>query len=159
RLSDTLVHVFSQHRHWLDRRHLKTLAWMMVGLMPSRQINLTAWAPYVASRAVYAQSLVRRFERWLQNQRIEVHQVYGTLLQEALAEWGTHALYLALDTSTLWETYGLVRLSLIDRGRAVPIVWKVLQHPSRRVAYPVYANVLDKAASLLPLQCTVIWLA
>jgi hypothetical protein len=83
---------------------------------------------------VYAQSLVRRFERWLQNNRIEVPQVYGPLSQQALAEWGTTALDLALDTSTLWERYGLVRLSLISRGRAVPIVWKVLQHPSRRVA-------------------------
>ena len=36
RLYDTLVHVLSQHRNWLDRRHLKTLAWMMVGLVQSR---------------------------------------------------------------------------------------------------------------------------
>jgi hypothetical protein len=29
-----------------------------------------------------------------------------------LAEWGTTALYLALDTSTLWERYCLVRIWL-----------------------------------------------
>jgi hypothetical protein len=52
RLYDTLVHVLSQHRNWLDRRHLKTLAWMMGGLVPSRLISLTAWAPSVQSRAV-----------------------------------------------------------------------------------------------------------
>jgi hypothetical protein len=44
-LYDTLVHVLSQHAKWLDQRHLKTLAWMMVGLMHSGWINLTAWAP------------------------------------------------------------------------------------------------------------------
>jgi Transposase DDE domain len=159
RLYDTLVHVLSQHENWADRRHLKTLAWMMVGLIQASVVSLTAWAPYVHSRAVYAQSMVRRFDRWLQNQRIEVHQVYGPLIQQALAEWGTQALYLALDTSTLWETYCLVRVSLIYRGRAVPIVWKVLQHPSSSVAYTVYADVLDMAASLLPLQCKVIFLA
>jgi hypothetical protein len=109
RLYETLVYVLSQHANWVDRRHLKTLAWMMVGLMQARVVSLTAWAPYVHSRAVYAQSLVRRFDRWLQNKRIEGHQLYGPLIQHALAEWGTNAVYLALDTSTLWDTYCLVR--------------------------------------------------
>jgi hypothetical protein len=113
RLYDTLVNVLSQHTNWGDRRHLKTLAWMMVGLMQASMVSLTAWAPYVHSRAVYAQSLVRRFDRWLQNQGMEVHQLYGPLIQHALAEWGTNALYRALDTSTLGDTYGLGRLSLI----------------------------------------------
>jgi hypothetical protein len=159
RLYDTLVHVLNQHENWVDRRHLKTLAWMMVGLIQASVVSLTAWAPYVHSRAVYAQSLVRRFDRWLENKRIEVHQVYGPLIQHALAEWGTNALSLALDTSTLWDTYWLVRISLIYRGRAVPIVWKVLHHPSSSVAYTVYADLLAMAASLLPLHCKVIVLA
>jgi signal recognition particle GTPase len=73
RLYDTLVQVLSQHQHWLDRRHLKTLAWMMVGLIQSGKISLTAWVPYVHSRATFAQSTVRRFTRWLENERIVVH--------------------------------------------------------------------------------------
>jgi hypothetical protein len=159
RLYETLVEVLSQHANWVDQRHLKTLAWMMVGLMQASMVSLTAWVPDVHSRAVYAQSLVRRFDRWLQNQRIEVQQWYGPLIQPALAEWGTNALYLALDTSTWWDTYGLVRISLISRGRAMPLVWTVLQHPRSRVAYTVYAALLDTAASLLPLQCKVIVVA
>jgi len=135
RLYDTLVHILSQHQNWLDRRHLKTLAWMMVGLIQSGKISLTAWAPYVHSRAVFAQSTVRRFARWIENARIDVHALYVPLLQHALAEWGTQVLYLALDTSMLWETYCLVRISLVYRGRAVPLVWTVLEHPSSSVAY------------------------
>ncbi len=85
-----------------------------------------------------------------------MHALYGPLLQQALAEWGNHRLYLALDTSILWNTYCLVRLSLIYRGRAIPIVWKVLEHPSSRVAYGVYQEVLDKVVELLPFQCPVV---
>ena len=33
-------------------------------------IGLTAWEPYVQSRAQYAQSTVRRFQRWLNNEKI-----------------------------------------------------------------------------------------
>lgn len=86
---------------------------MVVGLIPSGTISLTAWTPSVHSRAVYAQSSVRRFARGLGNDRIDVHALDGPLMPQALAEWGDHLLSLALDTSTLWHTYGVVRLSLV----------------------------------------------
>jgi hypothetical protein len=108
---------------------------------------------------VYAQSIVRRFDRWLHNQRIEVHGLYGPLLQQAIAEWGTNVLYLALDTSLLWDTYCMVGIAIIDRGRAIPMVWKVLQHPSSSVAYESYKGLLDMVALLLPLHSQVVFLA
>jgi hypothetical protein len=156
RLYDTLVDVLHQHQKWLDLRHLKTLAWMTAGLIQSGKISLTAWAPYVHSRAVFAQSTVRRFARWLENERIDVHALYGPLIHQALAEWGTRVLYLALDTSMLWDAYCLVRISLVYRGRAVPMVWTVLEHPSSSVAFEVYKGLLDKGAELLPFGCTVV---
>ena len=146
RLYDTLVHVLSQQATWLDQRHLKTLAWMMVGMIQSGWINLTAWAPYVVSRAQYAQSTVRRFRRWLDNDKIDVRALYGPFMQQALAEGGEQALSVALDTSMLWNTYCLVRLSVLYRGQAVPLVWCVLQHGSASVACAVYRDLLERAA-------------
>jgi len=134
RLSDTLVDVFSQHDNWRDRRHRKTVAWMMVGLIQSQLVRLTAWVPSMHSRALSAQSLLRRVERWLHTNRLAGPQLSGPLMPQALAAWAPNVLSLALDPSTLWATYGMVRMALIDRGRAIPMVWKVLQHPSRRVA-------------------------
>ena len=159
RLYHTLVQVLCKHRNWLDIRHLKTVVWMMTGLIQSGKISLTAWVPYVHSRAVYAQSTVRRFMRWLNNPRIEVHSLYGPLIQQALAEWGRCKLYLVLDTSMLWGKFCLIRISVVYRGRAVPLVWKVLKHSSSSVAYEVYKDLLLKAAELLPLGCRVVFLA
>jgi hypothetical protein len=159
RLYHTLVGILRKHRNWLDVRHLKTLAWMMTGLIQSGKISLTAWVPYVHSRAVYAQSTVRRFRRWLSNPRIRVHSLYGPLIQQALAEWGQRKLYLALDTSMLWSEFCLVRIAVVYRGRAVPLVWKVLKHGSSSVAYEVYKDLLLQAATLLPQGCRVVFLA
>jgi hypothetical protein len=103
-LYNTLVQVLSRHAKWVDQRHLKSLAWMMVGLMHSGGISLTAWAPYVVGRAQYAQSTVRRFRRWLDNDQIDVLSLYGPFIQQALVGWGEDALYVALDTSMLWNT-------------------------------------------------------
>lgn len=158
-LYDTLVQVLRQHRNWLDLRHLKTLAWMMVGLIHSGSTSLCAWTPFVISRAQSSQSTVRRLRRWLDNDKIEVHALYGPLMQQALVGWVDKTLYVALDTSMLWDTYCLVRLSVIYRGRAVPLVWMVIEHGSAAVAYEVYKALLDRAATLMPFACRVVFLA
>jgi len=57
------------------------------------------------------------------------------LIQQALQEWGKPTLYLALDTSMLWNQYCVIRLAVGYRGRAVPIVWEVIQHERSRVRH------------------------
>jgi hypothetical protein len=99
-LYHTLFGLFGKY-NWRDIRHCKTLLWMMVGLISSGTISLNAWADVIHSRAKYAQSTVRRFTRWLENERIEVHYLYGPIIREALQAWGEYTLYLALDTSRL----------------------------------------------------------
>ena len=159
RLYDTLIAVLRQCRRWLDVRHMKTLAWMVTGLLMTEKISLTAWVPLVRNRAEYAQSTVRRFARWLDNKRIKGHELYGPLIEQALADWGDPRLRLALDTSLLWGTYCIVRIAVLYRGRAVPLVWTVLEHGSSSVAYTVYAYLLDAAAQLVPADCAVVFLA
>jgi len=158
-LYDTLIHILGQHTHWLDKRHLYTLAWMIVGLIESRVISLPEWAPFVEGRATFAQSTVRRFSRWLNNQRIQIHDLYGPIIQEALIEWSENTIYLALDTSMLWDRFCHIRISVIYRGRAVPLIWKTIEHGSSTVAFEKYRPLLEKAAKLLPAGCNVIFLA
>jgi hypothetical protein len=50
-LHDTLLRVLGQQANWLDLRHRKTLAWMMVGLICSQTVSLGAWTPFVVSQA------------------------------------------------------------------------------------------------------------
>ena len=159
RLYHTLVVILRQHENWLDIRHLYTLAWMMVGVIKSGRVSLTAWIPYVVSRAKYAQSVQRRFQRWLHNSRIQVHSLYSPLIREALSDWGEYKLYLALDTSSLWCEYCIIRISVTYRGRAVPVVWQVLKHKSSTVSYETYKPLLDAAYPLIPSGIEVIFLA
>ncbi len=158
-LYDTLLRVLGQHSNWLDLRHRKTLAWMMVGLIGSKTVSLGAWTPFVISQAQYAQSLVRRFSRWLANNRITVEPLYGPLIEQAVVGWAGKRMYVALDTSMLWNTYCLIRLSVIYRGRAVPLVWRVIEHGSAAVSFETYQDLLNEAKSRLPFACKVVFLA
>lgn len=159
RLYCELVALLGQHSSWRDIRHLYTLSWMVVGLIQAGCVSLTAWIPYVHSRARYAQSVQRRFERWLHNEHVEEQTFYNPLIQTALAEWGQHVLYLALDTSMLWNRFCLIRLSVIYRGRAVPVVWEVREHGSSSVAHESYEALLATGALLLPQGVQVVFLA
>lgn len=158
-LYDTLLGVLGQHAKWLDARHRQTLAWMMLGLISSKTVSLGAWVPFVVSRARYAQSTVRRFSRWLHNNRIKPQPLYGPLIEQAISAWVGKRLYVALDTSMLWNTYCMIRLSVIYRGRAVPLIWKVIEHGSASVAFEVYKALLEEAKKRIPFACKVVFLA
>jgi hypothetical protein len=132
---------------------------MVIGLIGSGCISLSSWADYSQGRARQASSRVRRFSRWLGNDKIEVNDVYGPIIQEALASWGEATLYLALDTSQLPGGYCLIRISVLYRGRAMPLVWQVLAHDSSSVAFETYRPLLKEAARLMPSSVKVVLLA
>jgi Transposase DDE domain len=132
-----------------DLRHLKALAWMVSALVCSGQLNLPAWEPYVPSRAKKAQSVERRWQRFLVNKRIRVTALYVPLVLVALSGWKGYRLYLALDTTVLWDRYCMIHLSVVCCGRAVPLLWRVIEHGSATVAFGEYRGMLRKARWLV----------
>lgn len=142
-----------------DLRHLKALAWMTSALIASGSLSLSAWEPFVPSRATKAQSVERRWQRFLVNERIQVTALYVPLVLLALGGWTGHRLYLALDTTVLWDRYCMIHLSVVCCGRAVPLLWRVLEHGSATVAFDEYQGVLRQARWLLRYHPDVMLLA
>src|SRR5262249_55553953 len=133
-----------------DIRRVVTLAWAVVGLCLTRTVRLTAWAEIVEGRALFAASRVRRFARFLHHSAIDPSIWYPPLLKAALRDWTTRThIYVALDTTVL-APFVLIRVSLVYRGRAIPLAWKALRHASAMVSFEAYQPVLDQARALLP---------
>ena len=139
-LYETLLRVLGQHAHWLDLRHRNTLAWMMGGLLGAKTVSRGAWTPCVVSQAQDAQSLVRRLSRWLDKNRIPVEPLSGPLIEKAGGGWVGKRMAVALDTSMWWNPYCLIRLSVIARGRAVPLVWRVIEHGRAAGSFETYQD-------------------
>ena len=78
------------------------------------------------------------------------------MIQAALNQWDMSSITLIEDTSMLWDEYCLIRLSLQYRGRAVPIVWRVIRHSSSSVRFEVYQAMLMRAAHLMPAGASLI---
>ena len=136
------------------------LAWAVVGLCLGKTVNINAWGEFVVDNARYASSRQRRFLRWLHNPRVRPVKFYFPLLRAALQGWPLNkALYLALDTADLHNGYILIRLSLIYRGRAVPVAWRIMRHNSTTVSYRDYRVLLYQALLILPPGHRVVLLA
>jgi hypothetical protein len=146
---------------WRDIRRLVILAWAVVGLCLTKKVTFAGWGEYLDSPATQAASRTRRFARWFGNAQIQVQAFYAPLVRAALSDWApTERLYLALDASIIkGSPFVLVRLSLIYRGRAIPLTWRVLCHASASVAFADYAPVLEQALADLPSGLPIVLLA
>jgi hypothetical protein len=141
-----------------DLRLLTTFVWAVVGLLRSGQIHLSQWSLYRVG-PTKAASKQRQLARWLTNPRIQPASLYRRLIRAALVDWEGERIYLALDSSQLWERFTIVRLALIYRGRALPVSWVVLASQSATVAFEDYQVILKEAARVLPKASRVILLA
>lgn len=160
RLYDALSQYLSQCEiQWQDARHLKTLCWMMIGMIESQNVHLNGFGMYVISRAQVAQSHQRRFRRWLSNRRIDVISAHQALIGQALSGWKQQRLYLSLDTTVVWNCFCIVWVGVVYRGRTVPIAWQVVAQPSSTVRLWTIQRVLRQAARVLPDEVTIVLLA
>jgi hypothetical protein len=138
-----------QYSSFVDLRHLKTLAVMLAALLSSQTLTLSEWEPHVPGKAVHAKSYERRWQRFLSNRKINVEQLYVPLVLAALSKYQSQRLYLAIDTTVLWDKYCMIHLAVICCGRAIPLLWKTIEHESATVSFAQYRPMLHLAHKLL----------
>jgi hypothetical protein len=146
-----LIGFLRQHCPVRDQRHLVLLAWMVAGLLLSETVCFDRWKARLPMTRCLAASWQRRCQRWLANSRIDVQALYGPLMLWAFQHWQKpdHSLHLALDTTLLWNRFCVVVLSVVAHGRAIPLLWQTLEHPSASVSASVSIALLEKADRLL----------
>ena len=151
RLHGELIAFLRQHCPVRDQRHLVLLGWMVAGLLLSQTVCFDHWKPRLPLGHCLAASWQRRCQRWLGNARIEVEGLYNPLILWAIQGWQNpgQALHLALDTTMLWNRICVVVVSVVCHGRAIPLLWQALEHPSASVSAAVSIGLLEKAHRLL----------
>lgn len=161
RLHAELIAFIRQHCPARDQRHLVLLSWMVAGLLLSQTVCFDRWKSVLPLGYCLAASWQRRCQRWLSNGRLNAEALYGPLIVWALQHWQTpgQALPLALDTTMLWNRCCVVVLSVVAHGRAIPLVWRTLEHPSASVSAAVSIALLEKANQLLAGFGTIMLLA
>lgn len=154
----TILKLVGQSMRMNDLRNVVTFAWMVLGLLMSKTIHLGQWGLQRDGEALAA-SKERQISRWLHNPKLKPAEIYRDFVTAALLPWTEQQAMLALDSSMLWGRYVIIRVSLVYRGRALPLAWKILEHGSASVSFDEYKSILEEASRLLPLHCEVVLLA
>lgn len=147
------------HSVYRDVRRVRTLAWAMTGLCLRRTVRLSAWTEVASSRSQHAARRIRRFSRWLHHPAIVPSHWYRPVVRSALSDWpADQRFYVALDTTAL-HPFALIQASLVYRGRAIPLAWRVIHHQSTTVAFEDYHPVLEQVHAILPVGGVITLLA
>jgi len=103
---------------------------------------------------IRAASLTQRLERFLKNPLVEASVWYKPFARHLLAPYADGQVRLILDATDLGDRFPMLFVALCYRGRALPILWKMLPTTGCSTAATQKA-LLAQVAPLLPCRCTV----
>lgn len=92
---------------------------------------------------------------------LEVENCFGPLLRWVLAWWPDQSreLALALDATTLGQRFTVLCISVLVRGCAIPVAWKVLAYNHKGSWQPYWQELLARLDGVIPAGWTVLVLA
>jgi hypothetical protein len=130
-------------------RHLTTLAALISGIVGSKSTQL----PHIATKVpdgAKPESRVKRFARWLDNERIleEVYFLpYADILLHALA---LPTCVLVMDGSVAGRGCNALMLHVVYKGRALPLAWRVRQGPKGHFPEDLHIALVELISELIP---------
>ena len=131
-------------------RHLHTLAALVSGIVGSKSSNLPAIAGKIPD-GTKKESRVKRFSRWIQNERIraEVYFLpYADALLESLAV--DQVLLLAIDGSEVGRKCMALMVSVIYQKRSLPIAWIVIKGSKGHFSEETHVQLVERVHKIVP---------
>ena len=90
---------------------------------------------------------------------LELSACWAPWLEWVLDGWGGRQLAIALDATTLGQRFVVLAISVVYRGCAVPVAWKILQATEKHPGQPEWLALLKHFQAVVPSGWTVIVLA
>jgi hypothetical protein len=138
-------------------RHLRTLAALISGIVGSGKVNL----PAVASKlpdGKQRQSRVKRFERFLKNERITQETFFLPFAEALLASLPEGPVVLVMDASEVGRGCLALVVSALFKKRALPLGWLVVKGNKGHLSEEKHTELLAQVAPLVPQGRRVIFL-
>lgn len=138
-------------------RHLNTLAALISGIVGSRSTNLPAIAGKVPD-GTKKESRVKRFSRWIRNERVERAAYYLPYADAMLKGLATcRALLLAIDGSEVGRGCLVLMVSVIYQKRALPVAWIIIQGNKGHFAEEIHVQLIEQVREIVPRGADVIF--
>jgi hypothetical protein len=129
--------LFKRNRDWLQRvykgyngqieKHLVvTLAMMVTGVLLGPHVQLFAIAMCVPCH-IKLTSIVRRLERFVADERVEVQVFFEPFVQAMQLSLGNETAYLLMDCTQAGPKCRTLFIGLAYHGTALPLIWKTIK--------------------------------
>ena len=138
-------------------RHLTTLAAMISGIVGSKSTQL----PHIATKVpdgTQAESRVKRFARWVRNDKITAEVYFVPYAQVLLAQLAFQTLVLVIDGSVVGRGCVALMLHVVYKGRALPVAWLVRQGKKGHFPEAWHIALVKQVEELLPAGAPVVLL-
>jgi hypothetical protein len=150
----------------LSAAQIRGLAECSFGMVLARSCSVTAIAVQLGDLLGQKRDTVKqRLREWYceadaktgsHRQDFDVTTCFAPLLQWVLTGWPSRRLALALDATTLGRRFTALAVSVLYRGCAVPVAWKVLPATGKHPWKGEWLRLLEQFRQALPGDWTVI---
>jgi hypothetical protein len=127
----------------LSTPEVRGLAWFSFGMILAQSCSLSAVATQLADLLGHKYDTVKqRLREWYceataktgtKRRQLDVRTCFDPLLRWVLRDWPSRQVALALDATTLGQRFTTLALSVLYKGCAVPVAWRILpatgKHP------------------------------
>jgi hypothetical protein len=138
-------------------RHLTTLTMLISGIVGCQHTHLDKVAAHVPSGAKHA-SRTKRFARFLANDRVTAQIYFLPFATAVMGSLAHRPLVFIMDGSVVGRGCVALLVSLVYRGRALPIAWLVTQGSKGHFPEDAHLQLLHQLLPLVPRSATVVFL-
>jgi hypothetical protein len=139
-------------------RHLNTLAALVTGIVQAKNCQLPAIARH-APEAAKAESRIKRYSRWIQNERIEFEAYYLPFVEQVLVSLADlRPLAFVVDGSEVGHNCIALMVNLIYQKRALPVTWLVVKGCKGHLPEDLHIALIEQLRAVVPPESQVIFL-
>jgi hypothetical protein len=138
-------------------RHLTTLAALISGIVASKHTQL----PHIAAKvpdSAQAESRVKRFARWVDNDTITAEVYFLPYAAVLLAHLAWQRLVLVIDGSTVGRGCVALMLHVVYKGRALPLAGLVREGKKGHFPAHLHIALVEQVQEVIPLGASVVLL-
>jgi hypothetical protein len=136
---------------------LTTLAALISGIVAGKSTQL----PHIATKGPDShkpESRVKRFARWLDNERLLEEMYFLPYAESLLAHLACETLVLVMDGSVGGRGCVALMIHAIYKGRALPLAWRVRHGPKGHCPEALHIAMIELMSTIVPEGAKVVFL-
>lgn len=139
-------------------KHLNTLVALICGLSGGKHAHLPIIADHAPSNGATQESVIRRFTRFLKNDRHSVDGSFLPVAEQLLNTLARQPIQVVMDGSVAGRGCLALMLSVVYHGRALPLCWVVVSAKKGHFPQDTHRGLLAQVQAIMPKEAQVTFL-